>query len=277
MNGKNRPINQQDPDAARRSDCVMRAFLQSLLLSLAISVSANVPVPAQDKVNLETLWMDLGEADAKQGHRAVWSMVGNPGRTIRFLQQRLQPVAGDNADDFLVPAGERLKYVRAIEVLERIVTSNPKAKAILEKLAKGPASRSAREAQAALRRLEPVGPVPLKPRPAPVRPANQALDEFGDPLPRGALLRIGGTRLRHLGEIYALAFSPDGQFLASGGNDGVVRLWSLTDGTQLLADNSNKFVSALEFTADSTVFASGGDGTDPIRLWDVSGRRHRLV
>jgi hypothetical protein len=35
-------------------------------------------------------------------------------------------------------------------------------------------------------------------------------DALGDPLPPGALLRIGTTRLRHQGVVSGVTFSPDG-------------------------------------------------------------------
>ena len=51
-----------------------------------------------------------------------------------------------------VPEGEPLRAVRAVEVLERIGT--PAARQLLETLSKGPASRTAREAKAALARID---------------------------------------------------------------------------------------------------------------------------
>jgi WD40 repeat protein len=45
----------------------------------------------------------------------------------------------------------------------------------------------------------------------------------------GALLSLGG----HHGPVLAVAFSPDGQFLLSGGSDGKVRLWNANDGAEL--------------------------------------------
>jgi WD40 repeat protein len=45
----------------------------------------------------------------------------------------------------------------------------------------------------------------------------------------GALLSLGG----HHGLVSAVAFSPDGQFLLSGGNDGTVRLWKAGDGEEV--------------------------------------------
>lgn len=56
-----------------------------------------------------------------------------------------------------------------------------------------------------------------------------------DHLPDGAIARIGSPRLRHAGDVVAMAFSHDGRWLASASpdpSDKSVRAWDLTDGTQ---------------------------------------------
>src|SRR5262245_3134576 len=72
------------------------------------------------------------------------------------------------------------------------------------------------------------------PRPAGVvGSAAVPADRFGDPLPAGAVLRLGTTRLRHP-RLYSLAFAADNT-LASFGGDYVVRLWDPATGRLLRA------------------------------------------
>jgi RNA polymerase sigma factor (sigma-70 family) len=56
-------------------------------------------------------------------------------------------------------------------------------------------------------------------------------------LPEGAIARIGSPRLRHGGEVDAVAFSTDGRWLASASGadkDRSVRVWDLADGAEKL-------------------------------------------
>ena len=66
-----------------------------------------------------------------------------------------------------------------------------------------------------------------KKSPTPV--AKIGADNFGDPLPEGAVARMGTIRLRPTFGARELAFSPDGQLLASS-NDDHIWLWETATG-----------------------------------------------
>lgn len=119
------------------------------------AAKAKVPVPLQE-TDLERLWSDLAKADAAAGHKAVWALTAEPERAVPLLKARLK-AAGPGADKgdppgLLVPAGDALRGVRAVEVLEHIGT--PAAREVLQTLSTGTASRLTREAKAALERLD---------------------------------------------------------------------------------------------------------------------------
>ena len=90
------------------------------------------------------------------------------------------------------------------------------------------------------------GSPPASGRGAPVR-----LDRHGDPLPEGAVARLGTLRLRHGGKIFALAFTPDGKAVASGGSWGVVRLWDVATGKERQSFPGHRgLICSLAFSPD---------------------------
>jgi WD40 repeat protein len=68
----------------------------------------------------------------------------------------------------------------------------------------------------------------------------------------------------------AVAFSPDGQFLATGDVNSEVRLWRVSDGKNLLICKGHAgWVWSVAFSPDSTILASGSDDRT-VKLWDIN-------
>ena len=84
-------------------------------------------------------------------------------------------------------------------------------------------------------------------------------------------LFITDLRGRHTDAVQSLAFSPDGQILASGSFDNTVKLWNVATETNIVTFKHTKPVNTVRFSSDGQTFASGGD--DGIHLWDMTTRK----
>jgi WD40 repeat protein len=91
-------------------------------------------------------------------------------------------------------------------------------------------------------------------------------DRYGDPLPPGALLRLGTERLRLGTPVRSLEFSPDGtQLLTCGQDDGRITLWDARTGKRIRQVAQLKPREALfaVFSPDGKLIAGGGPA-DPM-------------
>ena len=77
------------------------------------------------------------------------------------------------------------------------------------------------------------------------------------------------TLTGHSGHVRSVAFSPDGQTLASGSEDNTINLWDVTTGKKVytLKGHLND-VSSVAFSPDGQTLASGSKDST-IKLWDV--------
>jgi WD40 repeat protein/predicted Ser/Thr protein kinase len=88
----------------------------------------------------------------------------------------------------------------------------------------------------------------------------------------------------HDSYVYPVAFSPDGQWIASGGWDKPapeggahpsVRLWDAATGETCATLPHPGIVRTLAFAPDGRWLATGGDGDGLLRIWDVATARFR--
>jgi RNA polymerase sigma factor (sigma-70 family) len=128
--------------------------------------------------------------------------------------------------------------------------------------------------------------------PAPSQPGRgnvppETRDAHGDPLPPGAIARLGTLRFRHGKGIAAIALAADGKTITSAGSDGSIVLHDATSGAKLrvLAAEAATAGVALAPDGQSVATVVGGqrivvrEATTGRRLWDKQvdkGSVHRL-
>lgn len=98
-------------------------------------------------------------------------------------------------------------------------------------------------------------------------------DLYGDPLPPGAVARLGTHRLRHLWEINSVGYAPDGKTIASADGTGVVAIWDAVTGKRrhMFLDHSPG-ASAVAFSPDGKTLASGGGGGKVVLRATTTGK-----
>jgi RNA polymerase sigma factor (sigma-70 family) len=113
-------------------------------------------------------------------------------------------------------------------------------------------------------------------------------DRFGDPLPRGALARLGTVRLRNVRNGQrSIAFTRDGRGIITAGWGNATHLWELSTGKPLRQfGDINRQGYSVALSRDGSVLASRGGSEGNLCLWqtatakllaEVEGERTAIV
>jgi WD40 repeat protein len=127
----------------------------------------------------------------------------------------------------------------------------------------------------------------MKTRTLPIIPAGFLLAVLGGWSVAAPVLPAGRPKeiisfQAHPYDVENLAFSPDGNTLASGGREGRVKLWDVTSGKNLLDIEAHPsdgrrgihgIVQSVVFSPDGKTLASGGDDR-VVNFWDVATGRN---
>jgi RNA polymerase sigma factor (sigma-70 family) len=103
---------------------------------------------------------------------------------------------------------------------------------------------------------------PKKPQAPQVR-----TDRHGDPLPEGAIARLGTVRWRHGDFVHALAYSLDGKMIATTGVGRALVLWDAATGKVLRVFPNRGQPRAVAFSPDGKAIATS---LLTAQLWDVA-------
>src|SRR5262245_11571043 len=99
-------------------------------------------------------------------------------------------------------------------------------------------------------------------------PNQERNDLYGDPLPDGAVARMGTVRFRVGGHVGQVAFSADNKMLAAVSRDGAISLWDAAKGKEIRRIEDATYGSSLAISPNGKVLVTGyGSG---LHRWDLA-------
>ncbi len=113
-------------------------------------------------------------------------------------------------------------------------------------------------------------------------PAGPRLDRYGDPLPRGAIARLGTVRWRARMGVRSMAFVPGGKYLATADGSSL-SVWDLRTGrvVRTISDDAtplgNGFSGAFAFTPDGKRLVSADAIMGKVGFLPLGGRKPTLL
>ena len=106
------------------------------------------------------------------------------------------------------------------------------------------------------------------------QPATIKTDLYGDPLPPGALARLGTVRFRNRAQIERIAITPEGKTLACWDMEGTLSLFEVTTGKLIRRHPFPTFrAHVLTYLPAGKSLAVIGSSEDVVNLWDFADER----
>ena len=87
------------------------------------------------------------------------------------------------------------------------------------------------------------------------------------PIPRNRITTLVHSSEGSFPDVESVAFSPDGELLASGSAQGTIKLWNVATRRNIRTLNDDRRVESVAFSPDGHILASHSYG---VNLWDVS-------
>jgi RNA polymerase sigma factor (sigma-70 family) len=112
---------------------------------------------------------------------------------------------------------------------------------------------------------EPAAPAKLA-----AKPPETRVDLYGDPLPEGAVVRLGSVRFRHAGVAWAFAVLDGGKTVLTTGDDRRLRFWDVVTGKQARSvrlQGAPRLGPHVAFTPEGRILAAMFQGK--FILWEV--------
>jgi WD40 repeat protein len=111
---------------------------------MGMSPDGELPARKLTRAEAKQAWLDLADADAAKGHRAIWTLVADPAQALPLLREQLHPMRGGNprriaqliadldSDDFLVRETATRELRKAGEPAQPALQTALKGKPSLE-------------------------------------------------------------------------------------------------------------------------------------------------
>jgi RNA polymerase sigma factor (sigma-70 family) len=200
-------------------------------------------------IQLPTAFLVLGLTSerirASLWAKTIQSILHAPSPTVAVLAQAgLPAMTAGTLKLALVGLATLLMTAGAVGVIGQVLTEKPP-----EAPAAPPQAKAAAE--------------PKKPAAPRVR-----TDRHGDPLPDGAITRLGTVRWRHGFFVQALAYSPNGKMIAAVGAGRAITLWDVASGKEIHQFPNGDQPHSLAFSPNGKILAT--TGVSVCHLWDVA-------